>query len=145
MGFVKSVLGKVRHLVKNLIRRFFVNAVGNRTGTLYRAVLIFQSVDKIMPLLLHDVKLFLRHGTADKVGSTVGISCDLAADFHNLLLIDHTAVGHRQNITQKLAFINGLLGVMAVIDIGVNRIRRTRTVKGNNRYQVFKTFRSEPA
>ena len=137
MGFIESVLSEVRHLVKNFVRRFFVYAVGNRTDALHRAVLILKSVDKIVPLLFHDVKLFLRHRSSHKVGSSVGVAGDLAADFHDLLLIDHTAVGDRQNITQKLAFIGCPFGVVTVFDIGVNGVGRSRTVKRNHRNQVF--------
>ena len=145
MGFIERVLGEVRHLVKNFVRRFFVNTVGNRAGTLHRPVLIFQTVDEIVPLLLHDIQLFLRHRTAHKIGSSVRVAGHLAADFHNLLLIDHAAIGHRQDIPQKITFIGRPFGVMTVFNISVNRIGRSRAIKRNDRNQILKTFGLESA
>ena len=97
MGFIEGVGGKGAHLVKQLICYLLTDAVGNTADTLDRAVLLFGSPDKVFALLLHDLVLLFGHGAAHQVRPSVGIASQLAADLHDLLLIDDTSVGDIQN------------------------------------------------
>jgi len=89
MGLVEGVLCEVRHVIVNLVCRLLVDPVGDTA--LYALFLI--SVNKVLALLRHDRRLFLRHGTAHKVASAEGISGEISDDLHDLLLVDDTAVG----------------------------------------------------
>ena len=58
-----------------------------------------------MALVFHNIDLFLAHCSSDEIRSAVGISGKLPADLHNLLLIDHAAVGNIEDILDKRRFI----------------------------------------
>ena len=60
MGLVKSILGKVNHLVINPIGHLFGNSLGNATCNAF----FFIAVDKALPCLLHDRGFLLGHGSS---------------------------------------------------------------------------------
>ena len=89
MGLIEGVFGEIRHVVKDLVGRLFVDAVG-RTA-LYSLFLV--AVNEILPLPGHNVRLFLGHGTAHQVAPSQGIPGQVPDDLHDLLLVHDTAVG----------------------------------------------------
>ena len=88
----------------------------------------------------HNVVLLFAHCTADDIRPAVGITRKLTTDLHNLFLIDHAAVSNFKNIFEFGCFIFDFMRIVSVFNISRNRIHRARSVKGNNRNQVFKTF-----
>ena len=58
-----------------------------------RADHAIRTVDEVFALFRHHVVLFLTHGSAHKIAPAIGVSRQRAYDLHNLLLIDHAAVG----------------------------------------------------
>ena len=70
VGLIEGVLAEVNHLVVDMICDFlgdaFFDAALNAFG--------FVSVDEVLPLLLHDLCLFLRHGLSNEVGPGQGES-----------------------------------------------------------------------
>ena len=52
-------------------------------------------MDKILFFLQHNIHLFLTHSTAHQVGTSIGITAQIAHDLHDLLLVHQTAIGNR--------------------------------------------------
>jgi len=90
---VEGVFRKIDHLIVNMVRRLLVDPI--RNTALYALLCI--AVDEILAFFLHDCRFFLCHRTAHQVASSPGIASQIAHDLHNLLLIDDTAIGRRQN------------------------------------------------
>ena len=132
VGFVERVVGKRRHLVKQRLRHALCNAVRFGAGK------------EVFALFFHHVPFFLCHRAPHQVGGAVGIARHFAADLHHLLLIDHTAVGHGQNILHLFARIGRLLRVVAVVDIGINRIGGAGPVERDHRDQILERFGFQP-
>ncbi len=101
VGFVESIFGEVDHVVKNAVCHLLVNSLGNTA----RHSLSLISVDKILPLLLHDGVLLLAHGTAHQVASAHGVPAQIPDDLHDLLLINDAAVCGRKDGFQLRAGI----------------------------------------
>ena len=55
------------------------------------------SVNEVCTLFLHDICLFLTHGTTNQVTSSHRITAQITHDLHNLLLIYDTAIGRCQD------------------------------------------------
>ena len=86
MGLVEGIGSKARHLAENVLSHLFGHVVLHR------------SRNEDIPLLFHNIVLFLCHGTAHKVGSAIGIARHFAANLHYLLLINYAAAGNVQDI-----------------------------------------------
>ena len=93
MGFVKTVSGKGLHLLINMRGRLFGNFV--RFGPFY----------KFFAEFFHDVQLLFAHGFAQRVGFARGKPAELFGNFHDLLLIHHTAVGVLKHFFQERGFV----------------------------------------
>ena len=98
VGFIKSVGGKGTHLVEQLVGDLLTDTVGHTADALDRAVLLLCAPDKVLALLLHDIVLFLGHGAAHQIRPAIGVARQLAADLHDLLLIDDAAVGDVEDV-----------------------------------------------
>ena len=141
MGFVECIGRERAHLIEDLVGNFFADAIGDTTHTFHRAVVFFRTVNEVIALFFHDIVFFLGHGTAHQVRTTVGIARQLAANLHNLLLIDDTAVSNIQNILQQRCFIGNLFWIVTVADITRNGIHWTWAVQRNDRDQILHRFR----
>ncbi len=89
MRFIESIFGEIRHILIDLL----CHLLGNSSGHAARHMFLLVAVDKILPLLLHHILLFLAHGTAHQIAPAKGIAAQIPHDLHDLLLIDDTAVG----------------------------------------------------
>ncbi len=94
MAFIKRVGGKAGHLAENIAGNLLANAVVYTAPDLTGSVLVIQSIDKILPLLLHDIGLFFTHGAPDQICPPIGKARQFPANLHNLFLINDATVGH---------------------------------------------------
>ena len=127
MGFIKCIFGKVNHIIINLVCHFLIDSSCNTARNIFFRI----TIDKVLPLLLHYLALFLRHGTAHQVRSAPCITGEVTYNLHNLFLIYDTAIGRRQNRLQFRAVIGNAFRVVFSLDISRNKVHWTRTVKRN--------------
>ena len=140
MGFVERIGSKARHLIEDMLRSLTANAAAQRTVHQHPAVLDY-SVNEIRPLLLHDIMLFLAHGTADKIASPERIACKIPDYLHDLFLIDHAAVGVVQYGTKKLRFVFDGSPVLLALQIAGYLFHRARTIQGDACNDILKAVR----
>ena len=90
-------------------------------------------------MLLHLTFLLLTHGTAEQVRFPQGITSQVLGDLHDLLLVDHDAVGFLQNRLQfHVGEINRFPPMLAVDELwNQTRIQGTRPVEGKDRRNIF--------
>ena len=93
VGFVKCILRKIYHLIVDLIGNRFQYPVGDTARNSFGGI----PVHEALPLPAHDFALLLGHSAAQKIASSKGISCQIAHDLHDLLLIDDTTVSRRKD------------------------------------------------
>ena len=93
MGLIKSIFGKVHHIVINLGRHLLGNPVGHAS----RHPLLLIAVYEVRPFLFHYGLLFLAHSPAHQIASSQSISPKITDDLHYLLLVNDAAVGGRKN------------------------------------------------
>ena len=146
-----SICGRMRLIERIWSERWHIveNAVGNfgRYSAPYASVAristvgIFQSVYKILPLLLHYLVLFLWHSSSYNVCSSERISRKFPEYLHNLLLIYHTAVSNIKNIFKLRRLISDAFRIMSVIYIHINRIHRAGSVQRNNSNYILYILR----
>ena len=89
MALIKGVVRKVHHLVEEMVCDRLTDAVVHAAP--YALGLV--AVDKVLPLFLHDRLFFLTHGAAHQIRASPGVARQVAHNLHDLLLIDHAAVG----------------------------------------------------
>ncbi len=129
VGLVEGIGRKSSHLVINLRGNFLRNAIADAAGYVNGAVFIELAVDEVFALLRHDLVLFLRHRTADKVASTVAVASQITDNLHDLLLIDHATVGDLENRPQLFCFIVDAVGILLALNVAWNGLHRPRTVE----------------
>ena len=139
------ICGRVRFVERVL--RELLGVRPNLVCDLERIAVFDSAVAPVVLQLHHDVELFLAHSLTQ----LVGLACREAAHdhrhLHDLLLVDHGAVGFFQNRAQALVVI--MHGGFAArdLDIVVNhaRLERARAVQRNRCDDVRETVRWEPA
>ena len=139
MGFVEGVTRETLHLVKDRHCRPAVNPAAHTSFDQDIAVVVGQSFDEYLSLLLHDVRFFLAHGTADDIRSAVAVSGKGTEDLHDLFLVDDAAIGHIEDLLQQGMLIAHLLRMVTAVDIGVDTRHRSRTKQGGDGDQVLDT------
>ena len=95
MRLVEGILREVDHLVIDVVRRRLIDAPRDAA----RDVLLRISIDEVLPLLLHDLRLLLTHGTAYEVRASHRVAGEITHDLHHLLLVDDTAIGRLEDRT----------------------------------------------
>ena len=115
--FVEGVVGKALHIGKE------------RFGNLSLHASLGRTCEKALALGQKHRRLLLGHGAAHDVGVPKGISRDLAENAHDLLLVDHAAVGGAQDRLEKRRGVGHLFGMMTALDEGGNGIHGSRTVE----------------
>ena len=113
---VEGIAGEGGHLFEELLGDFLRHAVAHSAGHGDGAVGLHLAVDEDFLLLCHHVVLFLGHGAAHEVAAAHGIAGQIAHDLHDLLLIDHAAVGHVQNRLELGVQIFDRLGLLLAGD-----------------------------
>ena len=95
--------------------------------------------DEALPLLADELAFLLGHDLAERVRLPHGIARHPNGDLHDLLLIDHDAVGvleHRLEVRMRIHHL-----APAVLALGVLRVHpgveRSGTVERHERHQVF--------
>ena len=132
MAFVESVFCKVAHLREHLF--------GNVRG---HAVLS-GAPDEADALFFHLGDLFLAHHPPDDVGASVGIAGERAEDHHHLFLIYYAAAcGGKYRLKPRVG-IRHRRRVGAVFEKARYRLHRSRAVKRDGAYDVFKAVRAQP-
>ena len=125
MGFIEGVGREAAHLIKDAIGHGLGDAIGGAAG------------DEVPALLFHDIGFFLAHGAADEIGLAVAVTGQLAADLHDLLLIDDAAVGDAQNGLQQRGLVPDGGGILLIADILGDGIHGAGTVQRNGGGKVF--------
>ncbi len=92
VGLVKRVAGKAFHLVKDVLRRLYTDAVVHSATHAQRLI----AVHKRMSLLVHDGLFLFAHGAPEQVAAPQGVARQVAGDLHDLLLVHDAAVGYIQ-------------------------------------------------
>ena len=145
-----GVAGGVR-LVKG-VGRELENIVPNLLGDLARVVVLDSAVHPvvvgglvraILPVehrRREQLDLFLSHGLTDtRVRFALGEAAHLDGDEHNLLLVDHGAVGFAQDVVQAVVVGDGRLLAVHTVDVGRNHAgaQRARAVQGDQCHDVL--------
>ena len=119
------------------------NIVPNLLGDLARVVVLDSAVHPvvvgglvraILPVehrRREQLNLFLSHGLTDtRVRFALGEAAHLDGDEHNLLLVDHGAVGFAQDVVQAVVVGDGRLLAVHTVDVGRNHAgaQRARAV-----------------
>ena len=137
MGFVKGIFCKIHHILINLSCHFRRNSFGNTSG--YR--LFFITIYEVLSLFLHDVLLFLTHGTSYQITSSQRISAQIPYDLHYLLLVHNTSVGRRQNRLQLRTQIGDGIITVLTFDILRDKVHGPRTIQRNSCNDIFQVLR----
>ena len=126
---VEGVAGEGGHLFEELLGDFLRHAVAHSAGHGDGAVGLHLAVDEDFLLLRHHVVLFLGHGAAHEVAAAHGIAGQIAHDLHDLLLIDHAAVGHVQDRLELGMQIFDRLGLLLAGDEARNGLHRAGAIE----------------
>lgn len=74
MCFIKGVIRKHSDLIENRVGSFHRYTICHCPAAGRTAVGAVAAVNECLPFPCHDILLFLRHSTADNVGSAIGIA-----------------------------------------------------------------------
>ena len=138
MGFVKGIGGEGGHLVEDFVGHRCRHTAADTAVHLHLAIL-GETVDENLPLLLHHVVLFLRHGAAYQVCATEGVARQRLQHLHHLLLIHDAPVGDLEDRLQQGMGVLDPLGVAAVFDVAGDGVHRTGAVEGNHRDEILES------
>ena len=136
MAFIEGILCEIGHFIKYCFGSLFGYSVGKTAGNLS-----FNTINKVMSFLCHDLSFFLAHGTPYKVASSEAVSGKVTNNLHNLLLINNTAVSILKNRLKCRRRILNITGIIFAPNIFGYEIHRTRTIERNSGYKVLKTAR----
>ena len=140
VGFVERIRRKADHIVVNFVGNIFRHAVGNTACALLARLLA--AVDKVLTLRLHDLELLFTHGAADVISLAEAEAGQLAADLHDLLLIDNNAVRDIDDVRHLRRLIGYMGRVLAVAQIGRNGVHRAGAVERDQCDNVLEVFRA---
>ena len=137
VGLIEGILGEINHLIVNLLGCGLRNPICNAAGHSLFLIPVYE----VLPLLLHDRGLLLRHGAAHQIAPSQRVARQLLYDLHDLLLIDDTAVGGFQNLLQLRTVIGNRLRVILSPDVLGNEIHGAGPVQRDSRDDVLQIFR----
>ena len=140
VGFIEGVVGEVKDLIVNGLRRGLLDAIGDAAGDAPRRV----AVDKGVPLLLDLLGLLLADGPAHHVRLSQREAAQLLKNADDLLLIDDAAVGHRQDGDQLGVLVCHQLGVMLAGDKAWDGLHGSRPVQRNDGGDVLDVLGLQP-
>ena len=140
VGFVEGIGGEGRHLVEKLAGDFGAHAVAH-TARHDDLPVLLQTVDEDFALLGHDVVLLFRHGAPHEVASAIRIARKIAHNLHDLLLIDHAAVGDVENRLELGMQVVNRTGVVFALDIAGDGIHRAGAIERNGGDDIFEILR----
>ena len=96
---------------------------------------------KHFALFRNFVAHFFTHNLTQLVRTAHGVAAQCTGDVHNLLLINHNAVGFLKNRLQLRMQVSNVFFPVLAFDIARNIVHRARAVEGNDSDKVFKTVR----
>ena len=129
---VKGILCKINHIIINFVCGFLRHTPLLRAFHKYRA------------LFFHNVPFLFAHSLAHGIRSCQTVSAQNAHNLHNLFLIHYASVRNVQNISQQGMFIFYFIRMLFIFYIARNLIHRSRSVKRNPGYNIFKILRFKP-
>ena len=145
MTLVKCILGKINHVVVNLVGNLCRDAIGHTTRNLsnFACDVIFNlsTVNENLTILFDDILLFLTHCTTNFISATKRISSKLLNYLHNLLLVNDTSVGWSKNRLKLRTVVGNLLTRVLTLNVIWNEIHRAWTVKGNTGDNILDRMR----
>ncbi len=125
MRFVEAVAGELRHLVEDQLGAAALDPT--RRGAL----------DELLALRVHLGLDLLAHRAAQQIGAAQRIAGQHLGDLHDLLLVDHDAVGFLEDLLERRVQVVGRL--LAVLDRDVARdvLHRPGAVERDDRDDVL--------
>ena len=105
MGFVEAVAGEFFEQVEDLVGLGGGDVVGLRA-----------TLDEGLALLLHFLDLFLAHRAAQQVRAAERVAGQHLRGLHDLLLVNHDAVGLAADRLQQRMFVFNLHLAVAALD-----------------------------
>ena len=120
VGFIETVAGEFVEDVEDRVGGFFVDLV-HALG----------AFDEFGPFLGHGVGVFFTHGAAEHVGAAEGVAGDDLGGFHDLLLVDHDAVGLAADFLEEFVRVSDGGGVFFPADVVGNPLHRAGAVEGD--------------
>ena len=131
--FVKSIAGKFRHKVKYLFSLLLVNFI------------LFGAINEFFPLNNHLLRKLLAHSLSQHISISRAKICKDFCNLHNLFLINDNAVCICQYVLKLRKFIFyrrlALFSLYKILNHAA--LQRPRSVKSNNRHDIFKGLRLE--
>ena len=140
MRLVEGILREVDHLVIDVVRRRLIDAPRDAA----RDVLLRITIDEVLPLLLHDLRFFLAHGTAHEVRASHRVAGEITHDLHDLLLVDDTAIGRLEDRTDLRAVVADRFRVLLALYVLRDEVHRTRSVECDTGDDVLDALRLQP-
>ena len=132
MGLVESVSGELVDFGPDLFREFGFDIIG-----------FLAPLDEVDFLLLHDVHFFLSDGASDDVGMTEGEAGEFLDHLHDLLLIQHDAVGFLEDRLHFGMVVDNRLETFFASDKGGNELHRSGPVDRQKSDDVFNGLHDE--
>ena len=133
MGLVKAIGCEFGDLIKDVRRLPAINAV------------LFRAIDKQATLLFHFLGDFLTHCTSQQVSAAKRVASHDLGKFHDLLLIDHDAIGFFEDRLQHRVHVIRFFLTVLTRDVMRNVIHRTRTIQRHDSDNIFERIRLQPA
>ena len=131
VAFVEGIAGKGGHFVVNMLGHLPGHAPADAAVDDHVAVFVHHAVHEILPLLGHHVLFLLGHGPAHQVAAAQTVARQIPHDLHDLLLIDHAAVGDLQNGLEQGRFIVDGLRVVFARDVAGDGLHGAGPVEGD--------------
>ena len=111
------------------VARELVDLVEDRGGPVLLDAVLLRALDEARPLGIHLGLDLLAHGTAQQVGAAERIAAQHLRDLHDLLLVDHDAVGLLQDPFQQRMQVVRLLLAMLALDVARDVLHRARPIE----------------
>ena len=133
VSLIEGVVGEIVDLVIDGLCRRLGDAVLDTAAD--TATLI--TVDEGVALFFDLLGLFLGDGAAHHVGLSEGEAAQLLEDLNDLLLVDDTAVSHRQNRLKGGMLVGNEFGIVLAGDKARDRLHRAGSIQGDNSGNIF--------
>ena len=140
MRLVEGILREVDHLIIDVVRRRLIDAPRDAA----RDVLLRITIDEVFPLLLHDLRFLLTHGTAHEVRAPHRVAGEITHDLHHLLLVDDTAIGRLEDRTDLRAVVADRFRVLLSLYVLRDEVHRTRSVECDTGDDILDAFWLQP-
>ena len=125
VGFVESVAGEFVEDVENRVGRALVDLV-HALGTLH----------EFRALLRHALGVFLAHGAAEHVGTAERVAGDDLRGLHDLLLINHHAVGLAADFLEEFVRVGDGARLLLAAHVVGNPLHRAGAVERDERHDL---------